>query len=151
MGSGIKICSNFRIRDQNLRSKCGIRWEKIYLVTTLRCNQPCTLCVNKTKLKIVQNIGCFCVLQQVNPNPNNPKTAFFKKKIHPGAGPDPDALQANLFTYFTCISLISTTFRKRPPPVSGHFLSYIPWPILFHKRWFFFKKIETEHCFELSM
>ena len=35
MGSGIKICSNFGIRDQNLRSNCGIRWKKIYLVTTL--------------------------------------------------------------------------------------------------------------------
>ena len=35
MGSGIKIYSNFGIRDQNLRSKCGIRQEKIYLVATL--------------------------------------------------------------------------------------------------------------------
>ena len=104
MGSGIKICSNFGIGDQNLRSKCGIRWEKMYIVTTLRCNLPCTLCVNKTKLKI--------------------------------------------FTYFTCISLISTTFCKRPPPVRGHFLNYIPWPILFHKRCLFL--IETEQCFELS-
>ena len=40
MGSGIKIYNNFGIRDQNLRSKCGIRQEKIYLVATL--SGPCS-------------------------------------------------------------------------------------------------------------
>ena len=40
MGSGIKIYNNFGIRDQNLRSKCGIRQEKIYVVATL--SGPCS-------------------------------------------------------------------------------------------------------------
>ena len=35
MGSGIKFCNNFGIRDQNFRLKCGISRQKIYLVTTL--------------------------------------------------------------------------------------------------------------------
>ena len=34
-GSGIKIYSNFRIRDKKIRSKNGIRLKKIYLATTL--------------------------------------------------------------------------------------------------------------------
>ena len=34
-GSGIKFCNDFGARDQNLRPKCGISWQKIYLVTTL--------------------------------------------------------------------------------------------------------------------
>ena len=35
VGSGIKFCNNFGIRDQNFRLKCGISRQKIYLVTTL--------------------------------------------------------------------------------------------------------------------
>ena len=34
-GSGIKFCNKCGIRDQNLRSKSGISWQKVYLVRTL--------------------------------------------------------------------------------------------------------------------
>ena len=43
-GSGIKIYSNFGIRDKKIRSKNGISLKKIYLATTLPLdNQDCSV------------------------------------------------------------------------------------------------------------
>ena len=46
-GSGIKFCNNFGIRDQNLRLKCGICRQKIYLVTTLTFSRNVSSGVSK--------------------------------------------------------------------------------------------------------